>query len=87
MNRRAFVVFGLGLLVSMDKVFAEVWAVVGKMGYKEVAPPNMVKLGKTCDSCGWFAAGLCKFPGIMKAANSDKVHVKPKGICSMWKKA
>lgn len=79
MNRRAFALVALGLIVTSKKALATEWATPGKMGYKEVAPENMVKLGKTCDSCGWYNNGFCKFPGIMK-------NVKPKGICSMWKK-
>lgn len=87
MNRRSFLLFTAGLISTLGSAYAEVWAVVGKMGYREVAPDNMLKQGKKCESCGWYKDGYCKFSGIMKHAGSDKVRVKPNGYCTMWKKA
>ena len=98
MNRRKFSISCLltisTVILADKKAFAVTWAIIGKMGYKEVAPKEMVAVSKTCGTCGWYrsdknipGAGLCKFPGVMKAANSETVYVKEGGTCSMWKRS
>lgn len=64
------------------------WVAAGKLGYKEVAPANMVKANKKCDTCKYYTAdkvagegaGKCTLPA-MKGG-----YVKGAGYCNMWMK-
>ncbi len=99
MNRRSFlyktalVCVSLASLNTLENAWSATWAEVGKLGYKELAPPNMKSAGKQCSTCSWFSAdaknpsgGLCKFAGIQKANGGGDVLVKKDGYCNMWKK-
>lgn len=98
MKRRDFVLKSLitlcGINVAFKAIAAIVWAAPGKLQYKEVAPPNMQKMNRTCATCGYYrpdkrspGGGLCTFSGIMNLNKSKEVFVKDTGHCSMWKKA
>lgn len=104
MKRREFLsksIFGSLIAVAAASVSglgnkamaAILWVTEGKLGYKSVAPANMVAAKKQCSTCSWYkadpkekGAGLCTLVAMQSAMKSKEIHVKEGGFCPMWKK-
>lgn len=88
----AFAVSSAGGLLNKAQA-AVTWVTEGKLGYKAVAPANMVTAKKQCSTCAWYkadpkeaGAGLCSLVAMQSAMKSKEIHVKEGGFCPMWKK-